>query len=340
MLIKSIKKNYGQIIAQLLVHIILFIFYSYWQDESEVFYEYKLSFFMNYAVASLIINYILLPKFYYKKKFWNFFIAVFFIITLVILVDEYVLEQIYFPTTRGTYFPGFIFTLSETLPLIIIFVGFKLAWDFNKKQSEFEKLQLLVKDSELQFLKSQINPHFLFNNLNNLYAYAIENSPKTPSIILELSSVLRYMLYDCKDDFVPLSKEINHLRNFTALNELQIEDRGEINFTTNSSTSIFLIAPLILNIFIENAFKHSTASQSENIKINIDININEQGLLIFKCTNSFLPIQNTQNISKGIGLINVKKRLELLYPNSSNLHIDKKENKYIVVLKMNLKPIN
>ena len=76
MLIKSIKKNYGQIIAQLLVHIILFIFYSYWQDESEVFYEYKLSFFMNYAIASLIINYILLPEFYYKKKFWSFFMYI------------------------------------------------------------------------------------------------------------------------------------------------------------------------------------------------------------------------------------------------------------------------
>lgn len=343
-----IKKNYKEFITQLVVHLILFLFYSYNQDHTEIIYSsnrantaliysYKISFFMNYAVAGLLINYILLPIFYYKKKFVLFFITVSLLIAGVILVDEFILEQIYFPTTRGAYFPGIPFTLIETLPLIIIFVGFKLAWDFNIKQSEIERLKVLVKESELQFLKSQINPHFLFNNLNNLYAYATENSPKTPSIILELSSVLRYMLYDCRENYVPISKEIAHLKNFTALNELQIEDRGTITFTNSIASLEFLIAPLILNVFVENAFKHSTASQSENIIVAIHINITNEGLLTFTCKNSFLPIQNTQNLSKGIGLVNVKKRLDLMYPSLHQLNINSIDNLYNVVLKINLK---
>lgn len=122
-------------------------------------------------------------------------------------------------------------------------VAFKLAWDASVKQREVNELKDLIKESELQFLKSQINPHFLFNNLNNLYSYALDNSPKTPSIILELSSVLRYMLYDCKENFVPLAKEIKHLKNFTALNELQIEDRGSVRFETENLGGNYTIAP-------------------------------------------------------------------------------------------------
>jgi len=178
----------------------------------------------------------------------------------------------------------------------------------------------------------------LFNNLNNLYSYSIENSPKTPSIILELSSVLRYMLYDCKEDYVCLVKEIQHLKNFTALNELQVEHRGEIQFKhSNDIPTHFNIAPLILNVFIENAFKHSTNSQSDNIKININIIIDEKGFVKFICKNNFLPLNNDKYLSKGIGLENVKKRLNLLYPNDHTLSINETHNSYEVILLMNLK---
>ncbi len=332
------KVYYKEIIAQLILYILLFLFYAYSFDDTEerTFLD-KISFFTNYTMAAMIINYILLPRFYYKKRFALFFLTSIFIIVLIILIDEMVLEQIYFPETRGKYFPGIPFTLLETLPTIIVFVGFKLAWDFNKKQNEIEALKNLVRESELQFLKSQINPHFLFNNLNNLYVYAIEKSPKTPSIILELSSVLRYMLYDCRENFVALSKEITHLKNFTALNELQIENRGDIQFHSGNIPSQYTIAPLILTVFIENAFKHSTASQSDNIYIHIKINVSEIGELTFSCMNSFLPSTNTDDLAKGIGLSNVKKRLLLLYPNTHKLSIENTNNTFKVILKMQLK---
>lgn len=339
------KFNYKEIAYQATVLIVLFIFFSYNQDGIEniflnkILAPYKFAFFGNYMASAMVINYYLLPNFYYKKKPVLFFVCVAVLIALVILMDEYILEQIYFPNTRGSYFPGVLYTLLETLPIIIIMVAFKFAWDFNKKQSEIDALKALVKENELQFLKSQINPHFLFNNLNNLYSYAIENSPKTPSIIIELSSVLRHILYDCTKDFVLLSKEMEHLKNFTALNELHIEHRGHISFTTDIKSSRYYIAPLILMVFIENAFKHSTDSQSESIFIDIHVDVEEHGLLTFTCKNSFLPFQKSDNTSKGIGLNNVKKRLLLLYPKSHQLQIKNNNNVYEVILTMQLNPI-
>lgn len=324
-----------EIIFQVLLHIVLFLFFSFDKNEPEI-QQYKIVAFINYAIGAFIINYVLLPTFFYKKEYLRFFLSVVFIVAIIIIVEEFVLEQIYFPDTRGKHFPGVIYSLLDVMPVIMILAGFKFAWDASKKQGEVEELRSTAQQSELQFLKSQINPHFLFNNLNNLYSYAIDKSPKTPSIILELSSVLRYMLYDCKEDYVALVKEIKHLKNFTQLNELQIEERGKVNFRTKNVNLDFSIAPLILTVFVENAFKHSTASQSQDINIDIDINVSDSGLLEFECKNSFQPLGNTESLTKGIGLENVKKRLQILYPNAHELRINEIEGLYTVVLKMQL----
>lgn len=325
-----------EIIFQVLLHILLFLFFSFDKNQPQI-QQFKIVAFINYAIGAFIINYVLLPTFFYKKEYLRFFLSVTFIITVIIVIEELVLERIYFPDTRGKYFPGVIYSLLDVMPVIMILAGFKFAWDASTKQGEVEELRSYAQQSELQFLKSQINPHFLFNNLNNLYSYAIEQSPKTPSIILELSSVLRYMLYDCKEDFVALPKEIEHLKNFTQLNELQIEERGKVTFRTENIKSGHQIAPLILTVFVENAFKHSTASQSKDILIDIDIKVSDEGLLEFECKNSFLSLGNTDSLSKGIGLENVKKRLQIMYPNAHELKINEDIGLYTVVLRMQLK---
>lgn len=325
-----------EVLFQVLLHIVLFLFFSFDKNEPQI-HPYKVLAFLNYSVGAFIINYVLLPRFFYKKKYMMFFLFVIIIVTGIIIIEEFVLEKIYYPDTRGTRFPGIIYSLLDVMPVIMILAGFKFAWDASKKQLEVEELQSSVKESELQFLKSQINPHFLFNNLNNLYSYAIEQSPKTPSIILELSSVLRYMLYDCKENFVALPKEIEHLKNFTKLNELQIEERGKVTFRTENIQSNYRIAPLILTVFIENAFKHSTASQSKDIYIDINIKVTDNGMIEFECENSFLSLGNTTKLSKGIGLQNVKKRLQILYPDAHELIIKESDELYTVILKMQLK---
>lgn len=324
-----------ELLFQVVLHLVVLFFYAYHQDEGKI-EGYKVVFFFNYMIATSLISYCLLPRFFYPKKYTWFFIYSVLIVAGVILMEEFVLEKIYFPDTRGTRFPGVYYSLMDVLPIITILSGFKFTWDALTKQNEVENLKAVVQESELQFLKSQINPHFLFNNLNNLYSYAIDNSPKTPTIILELSGVLRYMLYECKAQFVPLMKEIEQLKNFTQLNELQIEDRGVIQFNTKNIQANYQIAPLILIVFIENAFKHSQASQSEDIFIEINIELSDNGELHFACKNNYQSITNTQSLANGIGLENVQKRLQLLYPNTHILKIKQTDSAYEVDLRMKL----
>ncbi len=293
--------------------------------------------YLTYVFGATVINYFLLPKFFYTKKYVTFFISVGVVITTIIIFEELVLEPIYYPTTRAIHFPGILFNLLKITPTLVAFVGFKFAWDATIKQRELEQLQNIVKESELQFLKSQINPHFLFNNLNNLYSYALEESPKMPKLILELSGVLRYMLYDCKSPFVPLDVEIQQLENFIHLNELQIEERGYVSFEKGEFSAAYQIAPLILTVFVENAFKHSSSSQENNIEVMIKSEVTQEGNFIFTCENTFGKLSNTTSLSKGIGLENVKKRLALIYPNAHQLDIDIQESRFNVYLIIDLK---
>lgn len=293
-------------------------------------------FFLNYAAAAYIINYWLLPKYLYLKKYFLFTLLLAAVIGLAIFIEEGVIEQIYYPDTRGSRFPGIAFNLLTAMPIITILTGFKFAWDALTKQQQVEQLQSAVKESELQYLKSQINPHFLFNNLNNLYAYALEKSPKTPDIILELSGLLRYMLYECKAEFVPLQKEVKQLENFVSLSKLQLEERGEVEFKVNLHGVGYEIAPLILSVFVENAFKHSLSSVSDDIKIEISLEITEEGRMHFLCSNSFSEQTNTDELSNGIGLKNVIKRLNILYPKAYQLHINTDNEMYTVRLTMDL----
>lgn len=335
-ILKKIIEN--EITFQVVLHLIVFSFYAIDRRNPEI-EESEIVFFANLSLMAFIINYVLLPNFFYQQKYIHFILFVILILGVNIVMEELVLEQIYFPDTRATRFPGIFFTLFGILPVITILVGFKFAWDAYGKQREVDRLKKLVKESELQFLKSQINPHFLFNSLNNLYANAIEKSERTPEIILELSNVLRYMLYDCKSAYVPLQKEIKQIGNFIKISELQIEERGTITFNIPDKIHDFQIAPLLLIVFVENSFKHSTASQSKDIKIDISIVTNQLGELIFRCTNSYEQLTNVDNLSSGIGLENVKKRLNLLYPNAHQLKIESTDKEYRVYLSLQLNTI-
>ncbi len=329
--------SYRELVFQGVLHVVVFSFYSYDKDHPQI-EAHQFVFFLNYALATAIISYGLLPRFFYRKKYVSFAAYTVLIVAGVILTEELVIEQIYFPDTRGRGFPGLFYSLWEMLPVMAILSGAKFAWDALGKQREVDALKVAMQESELQFLKSQINPHFLFNNLNNLYSYAIAQSPKTPTIILELSAVLRYMLYECREKFVPLAKEIEQLKNFTTLSELQIEERGQVDFTVGHIQPNYQIAPLILLVFIENAFKHSQAGQSENIRISIDLQMNNEGELRFTCQNNYQPSPGTANPSQGIGLPNVQKRLQLLYPDAHQLTVRATDHQYEVRLTLQLQP--
>lgn len=330
------KLTTKEVLYQGVFYGIMFLIYSLDKHDMRV-YSYDFAFFGVYSLAALFTGYVLVPKLFYQKKLLTFWMSVSIMLLAIYFLEEYFLEKVLVGGDRGRHVSNVFYTLLGFAPIIFMMVSFKLSWDTLQKQREVETLQSAVKESELRFLKSQINPHFLFNNLNNLYSHAIENSPKTSTIILELSSLLRYMLYDCKEPFVSLKKEIENIENFIGLHELQIEDRGKVVFSKEGEGFRYQIAPLILVVFIENAFKHSMSSQSDDIDISISINIKNNGILEFLCENTYFPKSNTDKLSSGIGLVNVKKRLELVYKDKYQLKITDQNNRYKVFLELDLK---
>ena len=189
--------------------------------------------------------------------------------------------------------------------------------------------------AEMDFLKSQINPHFLFNALNNIYTLSVIKSDNTPENLLKLSGMLRYMLYDCKEDRVPLKKELEYIDNFISLNKLKDSQGLNIELELDRSQPDLRVAPLIFIPFIENAFKHSKIEDLENGWIKLSLKIQDQ-TLFFNVKNSISKTTFTKDKVGGIGLRNVKRQLELVYPNKHDLIINKTDTAFEVSLKIDL----
>ncbi len=209
----------------------------------------------------------------------------------------------------------------------LFYFGISVAYVLGKNHLKNEKIkrQLLAEklESELDFLKSQINPHFLFNTLNNLFAIAErKNHPELSNGIAELSNLMRYMLYDCKTDLVPVEKEIRLLESIIEMHQLRLDadDEVVISFNTQGNIAGKMIAPLILVPFVENAFKHGIQlGTSSFIKMNLEV---KEEHLIFNIINSKSRMMNTGHEQhSGIGLTNVRRRLELIYPDKHKLNI-------------------
>ena len=179
----SKNKTVQEILILIAIAFLWFIGTSFGRNSEGINWN-RLVFIGNYLLVALIINFFLLPRFYYQRKLLYFVIGCILAVLLGMLCEEFILEPLLYPDTRGSEFRGSIFMMIRMLPFIMLFVGFKFAWDAQARQRELEQLRRLVSESELQFLKSQVNPHFLFNSLNNLYSYALESSPRTPEIIL------------------------------------------------------------------------------------------------------------------------------------------------------------
>ena len=191
--------------------------------------------------------------------------------------------------------------------------------------------------AELQLLKAQVHPHFLFNTLNNIYSFSLESSPKTPGLILKLSSLLSYMLYDCKAEEVLLEKEIEIMKNYIDLEKERYGNKIEISWDIEGDVKDKYIAPLLMLPFLENAFKHGTSEQLEKPWLSVDISVKND---ILKCKivnskNEYVPVSN-----HGIGIQNVKKRLTFIYPGKHELKMNDEGNFFVVSLLIGLKNKN
>lgn len=225
-----------------------------------------------------------------------------------------------------------------TIPLVLLLIGsfYKLSLLWFDSEREKERLQKEKLNAELKFLKSQVNPHFLFNSLNSLYVLAHKKSEKTEESVLKLSQIMRYMLYDTNVESVSLNKEIEYLHNYIDLQRLRLPKFLEISFLVEGVTDNLRIEPMLLIPFVENAFKHGI-SYSENCKIFILIKI-ESDFLILETENKIFQ-QKTANNYGGLGLANVKERLNMLYNNRHELTILKDETTFKVKLQLQLNKI-
>ena len=208
-------------------------------------------------------------------------------------------------------------------------------------QIQNEKADLITKNvqTELQFLKNQINPHFLFNTLNNLYALTLKKSDLAPDVVIKLSDMLRYMLYECNEKEVALSKEIKYIQNYIELEKIRLSKNVDIQIKIEGDISKTYIAPLLIIPFIENSFKHGLKYSSSNAYLHFNVNANQNELAFYiensKANNMAGSIRT--NTTGGIGLVNVKKRLELIYPSTHSLKIQESPNSYTIDLKIKFK---
>ena len=316
---------------------------SFYSDYAYSFKSNLIEFPFHIALSYIFIFY-LLPKLF-NGKVVDFFTLL--VISLGLALVLKFLVAYYF--TSGDVMPEYA-GITSTLNLAyatsyllgqIYVIGFvtaiKLAIDWIKQKEYLTETNEMLLENELKYLRSQIQPHFFFNTLNNLYSLTIDKSDKAPDLILKLSDLMKYFLYETGKEFQTLENEISHIKDYIEIEKLRYDENLKVNFNINSKTKKVIVKPLILIPLVENAFKHGARNSKKNGYITIDLNATSN-LLDFRIENSFeKPTKKIKAQIGGIGLTNLKKRLDLNYgPDFFNLDIIKEKNKYIAHLKIKL----
>lgn len=263
-----------------------------------------------------------------EKKKAAFFVILILIVIAVSLFDHLFNSRIIQLGAVKGFWANMI-----TYPLILIVAfGLKLAYHGSRQIFVIERLQAKQTESELKLLKSQVNPHFLFNTLNNVYSTNLEDHDKANEMILELSDLLRYQLESYKSTFTPLEKEIDSIENYIDLEKIRVRD-CKVTVEKKGDFSESEIVPLLLLPFVENAFKYGTGIESGAIELIFELDQKKQ--FSFSVKNKIVQAKGKLH-SGGIGLTNVKKRLELMYPNTHQLEIENTGSHFLVDLKIQL----
>ena len=282
--------------------------------------------------------YFLLPKLLFRKKIISYIL--FFLIGLVVF---YVIRtELIFIFINNNVWPesqtpqrGYEFNHILVVFLIGIYdvgltttIKLTLDWIFDRKR--IESLQANQLKTELQFLKAQIQPHFFFNTLNNLYALTLERSKQAPEVVLKLSEIMEYILYDAKEPRIRLLNEINYIQNYIDLEKLRYGDKVSVQINMQGNIETQSVPPLLFLPFIENCFKHG-AVENNKLNVLIEFEVSRNNVLRFSVINNYNSfIENKKN--HGIGNQNVLRRLELLYKDKFSLDIKTEDESYIVEL--------
>ncbi len=314
---------------------------SYYED-----YWYSFKSNMVTVTFSMLLAYfhvyVLLPKFVFRKKIISylfFFLAALFVFYVVrtqfifMFINEnvwpesqtpqraYAFNHILAVCLIGIYDVGLATTIKLTTD-----------WIFERKRNE--SLQAIQLQTELQFLKTQIQPHFFFNTLNNLYALTLDKSKQAPAVVLKLSEIMEYILYDAKEKKVSLFNEIKYIQNYIDLEKLRYGDKVNVKINMQGDLEAQNVPPLLFLPFIENCFKHGTI-ETNKLNVVIDFEVTKSNLLKFSVVNNYNLFTHNDK-DHGIGNQNVKRRLELLYGEGFTLNTKKEKQNYIVQLEIPL----
>lgn len=294
-------------------------------------------------MATYSAVYILLPYFLLKRKYATFFPLLLVSAVVFSWLDWMVIYNFalnfYYKDKWGMMNYSLSFQIMKGIihiyPIVIAASAIKIVklWFSHMEQSkQLEKDKI---EAELKFLKAQINPHFLFNTLNNLYALTLKKSDEAPKVVLKLSELLDYMLYECSANTVSLENEVKHLKNYIELERLRYGNRLTFEALFDGDFSHYTIAPMIILPFIENSFKHGASSSCLKPYIRLRVSIRE-GKLDVEISNNKGVTTSTRSTSEGIGMKNVKRRLELQYPGAYQLAVDNRQDQFTVKVTINL----
>ncbi|ULC58525.1 histidine kinase [Flaviramulus sp. BrNp1-15] len=343
-----ILKKIGYAILHIIFWLGVLLFYTYFFDVGSTNFTNTLyfSFFlMPITIATTYVSiYKLIPDYLIKKRYalFGLYSIYTFIISAYLVMLSIFFSLIYIsnfeyndmaPATKNIFF-----VITAVYCVVFIVSAFKLL-KLNLKNTEQNNLlktkildtQLKLKEQELNYLKMQIHPHFLFNTLNTMYGFALKKADETPEMILKLSNLLDYLLYQADKPFVLLTEEIDHIKDYIELEQMRFNNTLNINFSTNKIIETQKIAPMLLLPFVENSFKHGVLQKGVlNIFIELLCNDNQIHFTVKNTSKKQKPTNS------GIGLENIKKRLDLLYPDQYSLKIDNDITNYKVSLILNI----
>ncbi|MFM9951387.1 MAG: sensor histidine kinase [Saprospiraceae bacterium] len=344
-IIKNITRN------RLLLHSLFWVFsffvlmrlFAYSEDISEVDVIYTFLFHLSIWPAVYLNLSWLIPAWLQKGKY-----GIYFLLIVINVLTSIGLNLLIFNYLSDFLFPGYYFIayyefweIAQFIVAYIVITSLiKLSKSWFKYREIQDKLRQLESEkatAELDALKSQVNPHFLFNSLNNLYSLALDKDERTPGIILRLSEMMRYLLYESNANFVPLEKEIGHLHNYVEMQKLRVGEQVKINFEVTGEPAGKQVAPLLFLLLVENGFKHGIKGDTQGTFIYVELHVTENQL-IFKTENNKGAVDDVEKgqYNGGVGLENLRRRLNLLYPGKHQLVITDGISTFTAVLKIEL----
>lgn len=296
-------------------------------------------------IATYAMLYYAIPRYLFYNKYFRFALFLFstlLIGSLILYFTKIYLIYPYYPPDYSWRLLLNPYNLLQEMvdinTLMVLPVMAKIFKYYYKNKQAAEILAREKLEAELKFLKSQIHPHFLFNTLNSLFSLTLKKSDSAPEVVLKLSNLMRYLLHETNAKYVKLSKEVNYIKDYIDLEKLRYQNRVDISFNVYGNIKDVYIAPMLILPFVENSFKHGVCQDTEETWITIELSV-QGNQLTLKVENSLAPdIENIINSDyiKGIGLHNVKRRLELIYKDRYELKNVKGEFSFQVILKLNL----